>query len=158
MKLITSDTINTLLAGAGANARRRINHNVHESFSDPVQKMFVAAKRDSYFRPHRHPSKSEFAIVIQGGFDILVFDDNAFVIERHAVGPESGVLGFEIPAGAWHTWLPTVDDAIFFEVKQGPYDARTAAEFATWSPAEGDENASGFMEHLRRLTVGDPAV
>ncbi len=158
MKLITSDTIDTLLAGAAASARRRSNYNVHESFSDPVQKMFVAAKQDSYFRPHRHPSKSEFAIVIHGGFDILVFDDNAFLIERHAVGPGSGILGFEIPAGAWHTWLPTADESIFFEVKQGPYDARTAAEFAPWSPAEGDKKAPEFMDRLRRLVVGDPAV
>ena len=158
MKLITSEAIDKLIATAGTNARRRTHHNVHESPADPIQRLFVAAKKDSYFRPHRHMTKTEFAIVIRGAFDLLIFDDQGQVTGRHAVGPETGIIAFEIPAGIWHSWIPTVDDSVFFEVKQGPYDATTAAEFAAWAPEEGSLAVFDFLARLRQAAVGDSAA
>ena len=154
MKLITSDLIDDLIARAGANVRRRINHNVHESPSDPVQRLFVAARPGSYFRPHRHPMKWEFAVVILGRFDVMLFDDAGFVTERRSVGPGTDTVGFEIPLNVWHSWIPIADHSVFFEVKQGPYDAQTAAEFAAWSPAEGTSAVGEFYERLRNAEVG----
>jgi len=155
MKLITADLIDDLVAKAGQSPRRRTNYNVHGSGEDPVQRYFIAAKQDTYFRPHRHPAKWEFALVVRGGFDVLVFDDEGRVTERQAVGPEAGVLAFEIPANTWHTWLPTAEDSAFVEVKQGPYDPASAAEFARWAPEEGAPEVGAFIERLRGAAVGD---
>ncbi|MEK6775666.1 MAG: WbuC family cupin fold metalloprotein [bacterium] len=154
MKVITSDLIDDLIVRAGTNVRRRINHNVHESPSDPVQRLFVAARPGSYFRPHRHPIKWEFAVVIRGRFDVMLFDDTGCVTERHSVGPGSDAVGFEIPPDVWHSWIPTADDSVFLEVKQGPYDAQTAAEFAAWSPSEGTSAVGAFVERLKVAKAG----
>jgi len=155
MKVISAALIEELVARAGTQTRRRTNHNVHETPADPIQRMFVAAKRDSYFRPHRHPTKWEFAIVICGRFDVLTFADDGRVTERLALGIGAPAVAFEMPANTWHSWLPLTDDAVFLEVKAGPYDPATAAEFAPWSPAEGGPAATAFAERLRRAQVSD---
>jgi len=154
VKLIDSNLLDGLAAKAGESPRRRTNYNLHPSGDAPVQRYFIAAKRDSYFRPHRHPNKWEFAVVVRGGFDVLVFDDEGRVTERVAVGPEADAAAFEIPANTWHTWLPTAEDSIFVEVKEGPYDPASAAEFAAWAPEEGAAGVSGFIERLRVAEVG----
>jgi len=158
MKVITSVLIDELIARAAASDRRRTNHNVHELPSDPIQRMFVAAMRDSYFRPHRHAAKREFAVVIRGRFDVLLFDDTGCVTGKVSVGPDAEAVGFEIPPDTWHSWISLVDGSVFVEVKQGPYDSRTAADFAMWAPAEGAADVGRYIERLRNAKPGDRAT
>ena len=155
MKLITSHLFNELLARAGATTRKRTNHNIHESAADPVQRLFIASRLGSYFRPHRHPGKGEFALVIRGLFDILTFDDDSRLTQRVTIGPGANVLAFDMPPNIWHTWLPRADESVFFETKQGPYDPETAAEFAPWSPAEDSARVAAFSARLQTAKVGD---
>jgi len=154
MKLITDDAIAGLLDRAASQPRRRAHRNMHESPADPVQRFVVAAKRDSYFRPHRHPGKWEVAVVIRGGFDVVEFDDRGVVLERHSVGPGAEATAFELARGVWHCWIPTAEDSVFIEIKEGPYDAATASEFAAWSAAEGSPDAPSFADRLRRCDIG----
>ena len=158
MKVITFVLIDELIVRAAASDRRRTNHNVHESPSDPIQRMVVAAQRDSYFRPHRHATKWEFAVVIRGRFDVILLDDTGCVTERLSVGLGGDAVGFEIPPNSWHSWIPAVDGSVFVEVKQGPYDSRTAADFAVWAPAEGAADVGRYLERLRNTKVGDRAT
>jgi len=155
MKLITADLLADLMDQAGASPRRRAHHTVHESPADPIQRFFVAARRDSYFRPHRHRRRGEFALVLQGRLDVIVLDDRGKVLQRVALGPDARVVGFEMAADTWHAWLPMTDEALFFELKQGPYDPQTAAEFAPWSPVEGTPHVAAFAARLRQAKVGD---
>lgn len=155
MKQVTADTLAQMLARAAESPRRRSHHNLHEAAEDPIQRLFVAACRDSYFRVHRHPGKWEFSLVVRGAFDVFTFDDAGRVLERVRVGPDSGVQAFELPAGAWHTWLPQAEKSAFFEVKAGPYDPATAAEFAPWAPAEGAPEVADFVARLQAARVGD---
>jgi cupin fold WbuC family metalloprotein len=150
--------IDEWLMRAGTNARLRTNYNIHESPSDPVQRLFIASMRESYFRPHRHAQKWECALVIRGLFHVMVFDDAGRVIECVPVGSGVETIGFEIPHNTWHTWIPMTDAAVFFEIKQGPYDAQTAAEFAPWSPEEGTAPVDAFIARLREAKVGDIIV
>ena len=155
MKLVTKRMVNELMDRAGKTERLRTNYNIHESLSDPVQRLFIAASRLSYFRPHRHPGKSEFAVVIRGLFDVILFDDGGQVTERIAAGPETDILAVEIPADVYHTWIPIADQSLFFEVKQGPYDPATSLDFAPWSPPEGSAHVKAFQAKLAALHVGD---
>src|SRR5690606_28054002 len=116
---------------------------------DTVQRYLIATTRNSYFRPHRHPLCAEVAIVLRGTFDIIIFDDQGYETERHTLGPHTGMMGFEMEANAWHCWLPLSEEGCFFEVKPGPYDPATAAEFAPWAPAEGTPEALDFIARLR---------
>jgi cupin fold WbuC family metalloprotein len=155
MKLVTSRMVDEWIAKAGETGRLRTNYNIHESLSDPVQRLFIAAGRFSYFRPHRHPGKSEFAIVIRGLFDVIFFDDQGVVTDRVSIGPDTGILGLEIPSGRFHTWIPMADQCVFFEVKQGPYDPATSLLFAPWSPEEGSTQVSEFQAKLLTARAGD---
>lgn len=158
MQLFTTDLLAGLLAQAGASPRRRAHHNVHDSPADPMQRFFMAACRDSYFRPHRHRQRAEFAMVIRGQADVILLDDSGKVLQRLSLGPDAQVLAFEMAPDTWHTWVVMSADAIFFEIKQGPYDPQTAAEFAPWSPAECAPRVATFMPRLRQARIGDLLV
>ncbi len=154
MKPVTSRMMDELIAKAGETQRLRLNYNIHESLTDPVQRLFIAAGRLSYFRPHRHPGKGEFAIVLRGLFDVLVFDDTSMVTERVSVGPAADSFALEIPAGQCHTWIPRAEDCLFFEVKQGPYDPAASLVFAPWSPEEGSAGVWQFQAKLLAAGIG----
>src|SRR5215472_14651799 len=122
MKLFSRSLFDELSAKATASPRQRAHHNVHAASADPVQRFFVAANRSSYFRPHRHLTKSELALVMRGQFDVVTFDDEGTVTGRYCVGEEAPHFGYEAPRGTWHTLIAHQDGALFFEVKEGPYD------------------------------------
>jgi len=155
MKLVTSRMVDEWIAKAGETRRLRTNFNIHESLSDPIQRLFVAAGLNSYFRPHFHPGKSEFAIVLRGQFDILLFDDEGVVTERVSIGPGREAFALEIPADRCHTWIPMEEKSAFFEVKQGPYDPAAALSFAPWSPEEGSLQVKEFQARLLAARTGD---
>jgi cupin fold WbuC family metalloprotein len=123
--------------------------------SDLVQRFLVVANRSSYFRPHRHQTKSELAVVLRGQFDIITFDDRGVVTARHVIGGEADGFAYETPHAVWHTLLARTDGSAFLEVKEGPYDPATAAQFADWAPAEGHAAAAPFMQWLRGAKAGD---
>jgi cupin fold WbuC family metalloprotein len=157
MKLIAHNLIDELTARAAASPRARAHHNVHESPTDLVQRFFVVTQRNTYFRPHRHLTKSELALVMRGRFHVLIFDEKGTVTARYSVGDDTGNMAYETPQATWHTLVADNDGSSFFEVKQGPYDPATAAEFASWAPAEGDAAVPRFLEWLRVAQPGDRA-
>lgn len=154
MKLFSGTLLDELAAKAAASPRGRAHHNVHASPDDPVQRFFIVADRQSYFRPHRHQTKSELALVLRGTFDVVTFDDSGCVLARYVVGEDGDNFGYETPRGTWHTLIARADGAAFLEVKAGPYDQMTAAQFASWAPPEGDPNVPQFLEWLRRAEPG----
>jgi cupin fold WbuC family metalloprotein len=157
MKLFSRVLLDELTAKASTSPRLRANYNIHASPADPVQRFFIAAQRDSYFRPHRHLTKSELALAIRGRFDVLTFDANGAVTGRYGVGSDTPNIGFETPQATWHTVLAVTDGAAFLEIKEGPYDPASAAEFAAWAPPEGDESVAAFQRWLREAQPGDAA-
>lgn len=155
MKFISHKELNDLCTKAGQLPRKRTNLNVHEEASDPVQRLFVSADIASYFRPHKHPLSWEFAMVLKGRFDLLIFDDQGRLTHRLDLGPEADTAAFELPENTWHTWIPRENGSLFFECKKGPYDPATSAEFAAWAPEEGGPDVEGFLDRLLQLEVGD---
>jgi len=150
MKLIRDDMLTQLTMQAAESPRRRSHHNIHETLADPVQKLLVAATTESYFRPHRHAGKTEFALVLRGRFAVFQFDDAGKITEQQLIGDGTGINGLELPPDTWHCWLSLSDDAVFFETKQGPYDPATAAEFAPWAPAENTPEAQEYLADLHK--------
>jgi cupin fold WbuC family metalloprotein len=156
MHIFTGQLLDELAAKATASPRGRTNFNIHASAADPVQRFFIVANRQSYFRPHRHLSKSELALVLRGQFELITFDDSGAVTARHVVGGDADGFGFETPRATWHTLIARADGSSFLEVKEGPYDPASAVEFASWAPAEGEPSVSQFMQWLRTAQPGDP--
>ena len=87
-------------------------------------------------------------MIVRGRFDVLTFDGHGQVTARYAAGDGTDVLAYETPQDTWHTLVPGGDGGAFVEIKQGPYDPATSAEFAPWAPAEGHAS-------VRRAQPGD---
>jgi cupin fold WbuC family metalloprotein len=155
MKILPRALLDELAVKAAASPRARAHHAIHATPADAVQRFIVVALRDSYFRPHRHVTRSELAVVMRGQFDVVTFDPEGRVLARYAVGEGSASMAYETPQGTWHTLIPGAAGGAFLEVKEGPYDPATAAEFAAWAPAEGDALVSPFLLWLRRAQPGD---
>jgi cupin fold WbuC family metalloprotein len=156
MKLLPRVLLDELAAKAAASPRGRAHHNIHATPADRVQRFVVVARGDSYFRPHRHTTKSELAVVVRGRVDVLTFDARGRVTARYAVGEGTDSIAYETPEGIWHTVVPAAGGGAFVEIKEGPYDPATAVEMATWAPAEGDAGVPSFLAWLRLAQPGDP--
>jgi cupin fold WbuC family metalloprotein len=157
MKLFAQTLLDDLASRASASPRARAHLNIHESPADLVQRFFVVANRHSYFRPHRHLTKSELATILRGRVHVLTFDEEGVVTARYAIGEDTASMGYETPRAVWHTLVADTDGTAFLEVKEGPYDPATASEFAAWSPAEGTPAAAAFLEWIRQAQPGDRA-
>ena len=154
MKLLPAAMLDELAAKAAASPRLRTNHNLHEAPADLLQRYFIVALRDSYFRPHRHPAKGETALVLRGRIDVLMFDPSGTIVARYPMGEGAPNFGYETPAGTWHSLVLQSANAAFFETKEGPYDPATAVEQAPWAPAEGDARARAYLDWLRAAEPG----
>jgi cupin fold WbuC family metalloprotein len=157
VKLLSRTLLDELAGKAAASPRGRSHHTLHAGAEDLVQRFVVVTQADSYFRPHRHASRAELAVVVRGRFDVLTFDGSGRVSARYGVGEGCDAIAYETPQGTWHTVVPLADGGAFLEIKQGPYDPSSAAEFAAWAPAEGDAAVPRFRAWLRRAQPGDSA-
>jgi cupin fold WbuC family metalloprotein len=155
MKLVPRTLLDELAAKAAASPRARAHYNIHASAADLVQRFLVVARGDSYFRPHRHASRSELALLLRGRVDVLTFDARGRVSARYGVGEGTDSLAYESPQGVWHTVVPATGGGAFLEIKEGPYDPATATEYAAWAPAEGDPAVAQFTAWLRGAQPGD---
>jgi cupin fold WbuC family metalloprotein len=154
MKLLSIPLLDELAAKAAGSPRRRAHYNLHSASSDTVQRFVVVAMRDSYVRPHRHWTKSELVTVIRGQFEIVLFDNAGHITGRQVLGAGTPNIAYELPEGTLHTLLPLTDGAAFLEVKEGPYDPATAAEFAPWAPEEGSSAIAHFQSWVSQAPIG----
>jgi cupin fold WbuC family metalloprotein len=154
MRLFEDKLIDELAAKAATSPRRRAHYDIHDSPADLVQRFLVVGQPGTYFRPHLHRTKSELAVVLRGRIQVVTFDDAGRVLTRQDIGEGTGRFAYETASGTWHTLVPVGGTVAFFEVKQGPYDPATAAEFASWAPAEGEGSVPRFQEWLREARAG----
>jgi cupin fold WbuC family metalloprotein len=155
VKLLPRALLDELAARAAVSPRARAHHNIHATPADLVQRFLVVARSDSYFRPHRHASRSELAVLLRGRLDVLTFDARGRVTARYSVGEGTDSMAYESPQGVWHTVVPGAVGGAFLEIKEGPYDPATVTEYAAWAPAEGDAAVPAFSAWLRAALPGD---
>ena len=154
-----SADLDALRAAAEASPRRRAHLELHAAgAADPLQRFLVGILRDSYVRAHRHVEahKLEVTACLAGGCDLLFFDDEGHVRERHALRADgSGAVLVQIPPNTWHSLAVQDGFAALLEVKQGPYEAARDKDFAEWAPREGEPAAQRCAAWLRDAAVGE---
>lgn len=156
MKLFDELFLADLVSQAKASPRKRANQNIHATLDDTVQRLFIAMEPGSYVQPHSHltPEKWEFFMVVRGRLLVLLFDDAGRVTQREIVTPTEAV-GFEIPAGVWHSVLALQSGSVFMEVKKGPYSPLPDKDFAKWAPKEGALECPDYWGWMESAKVGD---
>jgi cupin fold WbuC family metalloprotein len=135
--------------------RKRSHLTLHEKADDPVQRMVVAADKGTYIRPHRHkPKQWELFILLKGSLSALLFDDSGTVYNRINLDHERASPALEIFPETWHTIIITSPQAVFMEIKPGPYQPLTEQNFGKWSPPESSEKAVVFEKILQNAQTG----
>lgn len=152
VKLINESLLDETSTKAKANARLRMNHNIHDSIDDPVNRLLNAMEPGTYVRPHRHtqPEKVESCVVLRGSLDMLIFDDEGNLLQRETIDPSQGMYGFDIAPGVWHGLVVNRPDTVVYEVKTGPYTPVAGCDLAPWAPDA--EDAAGVKAFLAKYT------
>jgi len=129
---------------------KRIRLCAHRGIQDRLQEMFIVHSRHTYIRPHRHVSKSESLLVLQGEADAVFFEDRGRIANVMRLGEY----------GSGHTFFYRIDDAVyhslvihseilaFMEATTGPF-SRVDSEFAPWSPDPA--NLEGGRRYMAEL-------
>ena len=147
---VTDTLLENLSRQAADSARKRKNYNFHKEDSDKLQRMLNAIEPETYIRPHRHanPDKREIFILLKGKMAVVEFDDEGTITDTLVAGHEMGNYCAEVTPGGWHTVISLEHGTVYYEIKDGPYDASNDKIFAEWSPEEGSEKAIPYLQYL----------
>ncbi|MDB4593894.1 WbuC family cupin fold metalloprotein [Paracoccaceae bacterium] len=160
MKIFNQCYLNKLTMQAHGEPRKRKHHNIHESYSDPCQRLFNAIEPSSYIRPHMHSSdpKDELLIAIRGVMALVTFDEHGIMarVIRFAAGSNDFdvAVGVEVPANTWHTVVSLEPGSILLEIKTGPFDPKKPKDLALWAPDENGPDAKHYLEKLTSKVIG----
>jgi cupin fold WbuC family metalloprotein len=148
MQKINNELLNSVLAKAKESPRRRMNHNFHTDFSDPINRMLNCFVSDTYFRPHKHenPDKREVFLVLKGSLVVIIFDEVGNIIDHIVLNQANGSFGVEIPPREWHTIVCLEPETVIYELKDGPYMPINDKNFAQWAPAEGEAGCKEIQD------------
>ena len=160
MKQIESSLLDELTGKAKDSPRKRMNFNLHDALSDPLQRLCNAIEPETYIRPHRHadPETCEVFIMLRGSAVLLFFDESGRVIDRSALSAKGPVIAAEIPSKTWHAMASLESGTVFFEVKQGPYVRPSGLNVAEWAPDEGEPAATDFVCRYKTAKVGERLI
>jgi len=154
---VTTDLLEDLSRRAASTSRRRLNHNLHPTLDDPIQRLLNAFEPGTYLRPHRHldPPRWELFACLRGRAAVLIFDDRAVVSLRTVVDPAGPAVAVEVAAGVCHTIVSLATGTVMLEVKPGPYVALSDKDFAPWAPGEGEPSCPALVRFFARAEIGD---
>ncbi|WP_439181542.1 WbuC family cupin fold metalloprotein [Carboxylicivirga taeanensis] len=145
--LIDDALLNTLSQNAKNSPRKRVNHNIHTSEDDLLQRMINVLQPGSYVRPHKHeqPAKREAFIILSGSLLVVLFDESGELANSYVLSRDKGNYGIEIPPGTYHTIIALEANTGVYELKDGPYDPVSDKHFASWAPPETDDAAADYL-------------
>lgn len=151
MRTITRFDIDDLFSQARRSERKRAILRLHE-YHEPVQRMVNVMLPRTYVPPHKHenPDKVELFSLIQGRVAILHFSIGGDVEDVVILAPDSPVIIVEIPPRTYHA-VVALEPSALVEIIEGPYDAATHKQFASWAPAEDSPKAGDYLLHLESI-------
>ena len=157
MKSVSSALLDELARAAREAPRLRINHNLHPSLDDPIQRFFNCLEPGSYVRPHRHlePPRWEVFVALRGRAAVLTFDARGGVRSRWEISPQGPEVAVEIDGGTWHSVVALSSGTVLFELKPGPYSPIADKDFAVWAPAEDAPQRARYAIWFEAARVGD---
>jgi cupin fold WbuC family metalloprotein len=157
IKRLDNALVDQLMQQAAQSPRRRSHHNFHQRLDEPVQRLLIALQPGTYIRPHQHPQrhKWEMMITLRGRIKLLLFSDDGCVNDVLVLGPDTPLNAVELPPNTWHTLMPVDSAALIMEVKQGPYLDTDVIHFADWAPQENSPEAEPFLNWCQQAENGD---
>lgn len=127
-KIFDKACIDTLMAQAAGNSRRRQFFDLRNSAADTSQRILNALLPDTQVPIHRHESTSETVICLSGRLEEVFYECESTEegttsyreIGRVLLCPKESKYGVQIPAGVWHN-IVVYEPSVIFEAKDGAY-------------------------------------
>lgn len=150
MKVFNQATLTQLTAEARINPRKRKNLNLHASDGFCCHRLFNAIEPGAYIRPHRHldPNKDETFVIVSGALGVIMFADDGSIESSVVLTAGGPAIAVDIPHGRFHGVVCFATGTVFFESKSGPYLPLLPEEQAAWAPADGSDDAPGYLASL----------
>ncbi|MGY8836823.1 MAG: WbuC family cupin fold metalloprotein [Enterobacterales bacterium] len=124
MRKITQSDIELLFEQASYSSRKRAHLNLHASFDDKVQRLYIALLKGSYVGPHYHAlaHQWEMFIVQRGILKVMLHHKDGSVISSCLVGDEQDTQAIEFKPGDVHSVECVSEQVLMLEIKEGPYN------------------------------------
>jgi cupin fold WbuC family metalloprotein len=148
---IDANTCDRLVNAARTSSRKRSHLLLHESHTDPVQRLMVAFASGTYIQPHRHPAQWEMIMPMRGTLALLLFSEDGKVTAKTELSAESTPT-LQITAGVLHTLIAVTPSALMLEIKSGPF---RPAQFFDRFPTENTASAIQAAKWLISAEIGD---
>jgi cupin fold WbuC family metalloprotein len=133
-------------------SRRRARFCAHPNPGAEQHDMLIVSHCDTYVAPHRHMTKSESFVVLEGFAEVILFDEQGGVENVIKMGPASSGLPFfyRMPPRQFHSLLIESELLVFLESTKGPFTLDDR-EHADWAP-HADDSSSGhaFLRSVLR--------
>lgn len=128
----------------------RTRINVHLSSDDTLHEMFIAIKKDSYIRPHKHPGKSEAFHMVHGSARVVIFDDVGGIkdVVKLSSCANNGSIYYRMSNAYYHTLILDSEIVVVHEITNGPFIPGNT-QFAPFAPTDNQD--SDFQRYLNEL-------
>jgi len=150
LPLVDGDVIAFLKQAAIKSPLRRARFCAHLSPDAEQHDMLIVSHRDTYVTPHRHLSKSETFVILEGFAEVVLFDEHGEVEKTIKMGPPTSGRPFfyRMPPRQFHSILIESELLVFLENTKGPFDLNDR-EHAAWAPEYKDlDGGRAFIEAM----------
>jgi cupin fold WbuC family metalloprotein len=150
LPLIDTDVIAFLKQAAARSPLRRARFCAHLSPDAEQHDMLIVSHRDTYVTPHRHLSRSETFVVLEGFAEVILFDEQGEVEKSIKMGPPASGRPFfyRMPPRQFHSMLVESELLVSLESTKGPFDL-SDREHAIWAPDYKDSDGGrAFIETM----------
>ena len=132
--------------------RKRARICAHQSNSDALHEMFIAISSKSYIRPHKHFEKSESFHIIEGGVDVIIFDEYGEINDVIKLGEKASGRNYyyKLSESKFHTLIIHSDILVMHEITNGPFE-QDQSVYASFSPEEDD--AEAVIQYIETLSI-----
>ena len=121
MKVIDLTLLDKVSSEAKESPRLRMNYNFHQSLDDKCHRFLNAVEPGTVVPIHKHPTKDESFVILQGKVRVTTHNDDGSIIEEVVLSQESGNYGVDIPKNVWHKLESLESGSVIFECKEGPF-------------------------------------
>jgi cupin fold WbuC family metalloprotein len=144
--------IDELKRRAAQTPRQRCRVCLHDAPNATLHDMVIVQGRGIYARPHRHLTRPETIIVLEGEGTFIRFSDDGkavAAISLSASGRPGTTQVIRVPVSEFHGLTIESEWLVICESTLGPFDPK-ANEFAAWSPPQQDVAAvARYLDELK---------
>lgn len=131
MRVISLTQLESLYNEARSSQRLRAHLNLHQSFDDKVQRLYIAMLKGSFVEPHFHKNTHQWEMffVLEGVICLKTYHSEGNVKQCFWVGENHESQSIEISPNEIHSVECISDRALLLEIKEGPFNPEEAKIF-----------------------------